>query len=130
MLLFIKSRILSFSHAFSGLWHVIIAENNAWIHAIATLCAVSLAFWLKITAVEWALLILTISAVWAAECLNTAIEAIVDLSSPEYHPLAKISKDTSAAAVLVTAITSIIIGLIILGPPLLDVLVQNLALSN
>ena len=68
--------------------------------------------------IEWAALALTIGLVWMAECFNTALEAVVDLASPGLHPLAKISKDVGAAAVLVAAITSIVIGLLILGPAL------------
>jgi diacylglycerol kinase len=67
---------------------------------------------------EWAVLILTIAMVWTAEFLNTALEAVVDLASPNRHPLAKVGKDVGAAAVLIAAMSAVIIGLIILGPPL------------
>jgi len=65
-------------------------------------------------------LVLTIAMVWIAEFLNTALEAVVDLASPELHPLAKVGKDVGAAAVLIAAMASVIIGLLILGPPLLQ----------
>jgi diacylglycerol kinase len=64
------------------------------------------------------MLITVICMVWMAEFLNTALEAVVDLASPSHHPLAKTGKDVGAAAVLITALTSIIVGLLILGPPL------------
>jgi len=65
-------------------------------------------------------LLLTIAMVWTAEFINTALEAVVDLASPQNHPLAKVGKDVGAAAVLIAALTSILIGLLILGPPLWD----------
>ena len=67
---------------------------------------------------DWAVLILTIAMVFTAEFINTAIEAVVDLASPEKHPLAKVGKDVGAAAVLISAIAAVLIGLLILGPPL------------
>ena len=70
--------------------------------------------------VEWAILILTIGSVWTAEFVNTALEAVVDLASPNIHPLAKVGKDVGAAAVLISAISSAVIGFMLLGPPLLQ----------
>ena len=67
---------------------------------------------------EWAIILLVIGAVWTAEFLNTALEAILDIASPERHPLAQIAKDVGAAAVLIAAVVAIVVGLIILGPPL------------
>jgi diacylglycerol kinase (ATP) len=63
-------------------------------------------------------IVLAIGMVWASEILNTAIEAVVDLSSPVHHPLAKVGKDVGAAAVLIAAVAAMVIGLLILGPPL------------
>ena len=64
------------------------------------------------------MIILTMAMVWTAEFLNTALEAVVDLASPQHHPLAKVGKDVGAAAVLIAAAASVIIGLLLLGPPL------------
>ena len=77
-----------------------------------------MAIWLQTTPTDFAILIITIGTVWTAEFINTSLEAVVDLASPEKHPLAKVGKDVGAAAVLIAAISSIIIGLIILGPAL------------
>jgi diacylglycerol kinase len=77
-----------------------------------------LAFWLGISRLEWSVLILTTLLVWMAEFANTALEAVVDLVSPDYHPLAKAAKDVAAAAVLVGALGAVVVGLLILGPPL------------
>jgi diacylglycerol kinase len=117
---FVRSRIRSFHNAFAGLWFVIRTQKNAWIHAIITVIVLVVMLWLKVSARDWALLLLTIGTVWTAEFINTALEAVVDLASPEKHPLAKVGKDVGAAAVLIAAISSIVIGLLILGPPLLD----------
>jgi diacylglycerol kinase len=116
---FVRSRIRSFHNAFAGLWFVIRTQKNAWIHAIITVLVLVVMLWLKVSARDWALLLLTIGTVWTAEFINTALEAVVDLASPEKHPLAKVGKDVGAAAVLIAAISSIVIGLLILGPPLL-----------
>lgn len=115
---FLRSRFNSFRYAFQGWAHVLRHEPNSWIHAFVSIAVVLVAAWLHLPARDWAVLLLTIVVVWAAEFFNTAIENIVDLASPDEHPLAKASKDVGAAGVLLTALTAIIIGLLILGPPL------------
>lgn len=99
-------------------------QKNAWIHAIATILTLIFAVWLQLPLRDWAILILTIAVVWTAEFLNTALEVVVDLASPSIHPLAKVGKDVGAASVLIAAISAVVIGLIILGPPLL-IKIQN-----
>lgn len=84
-----------------------------------TTLVIIVSFWLRLAALEWAILFLVIGFVWFAEFLNTALEVIVDLASPVKHPLAKVGKDVGAAAVLIAALVAIIVGLLILGPPLL-----------
>jgi diacylglycerol kinase len=81
-----------------------------------------LGIYLKLGLQDWAILVLAIGLVWTAEFVNSALEAIVDLASPEMHPLARVGKDVGAAAVLIAALIAALIGLFILGPPLLDVL--------
>lgn len=115
---FAHSRTISFGHAFRGLWYVLRTQQNAWIHAFVTVTVIALGLWLVLPARDWAVLALTIAMVWMAETLNTAIEAVVDLASPAHHPLAKVGKDVGAAAVLIVAIVAVIVGLLILGPPL------------
>jgi diacylglycerol kinase len=115
---FFLSRIQAFGHAFRGWWFVIRTQRNAWVHAIITTLVILLAFWLRLPARDWAVLFVTIALVWTAEFINTALEAVVDLASPHHHPLAKVGKDVGAAAVLISALTSILVGLLILGPPL------------
>jgi diacylglycerol kinase len=84
------------------------------------LITLGLGIWLRIGPQDLALIILTIALVWTAEFLNTALEAVVDLASPQHHPLAKVGKDVGAAAVLIAALASVLIGLLVLGPPLLS----------
>lgn len=114
------SRIKSFKYAFEGWWWVLKTQHNAWIHALFTVPVFAIGFWVGLSRVEWAIIILTTMAVWMAEFMNTAIEAVVDMASPEFHPLAKVAKDVAAAAVLLGAIGAVFIGLLILGPPLWD----------
>jgi diacylglycerol kinase len=115
---FITSRIVSFGHAFRGWAHVLRTQKNAWIHSVIATLIFLMSFWLGISARDWAVIILTAAFVFSAEFINTSIEAVVDLATEEHHPLAKISKDVGAAAVLVAALASILVGLLILGPPL------------
>ena len=115
---FIQSRIASFGHAFRGWWYVLRTQKNAWIHAFATTCVITLGLWLALPARDWAVLVLTMALVWSAEFFNTSIEAVVDLASPTHHPLAKVGKDVGAAAVLIAAGAAVLVGLLILGPPL------------
>jgi diacylglycerol kinase len=114
----IYDRAKSFQYAFEGWQYVLRTQHNAWIHAVISIVVFGLAFWLGLSPQDWAILVLTIMAVWMAEFMNTAIEAVVDMNMPEIHPLAKVAKDVAAAAVLVGAIGAVIIGLLILGPPL------------
>jgi diacylglycerol kinase (ATP) len=115
---FLFARIASFRHAFHGWWYVLRTQRNAWIHALATTLVIVLGLWLQLPARDWATLVLVIAMVWSAEFLNTSIEAVVDLASPAQHPLAKVGKDVGAAAVLIAAVAAVLVGLLILGPPL------------
>lgn len=114
----LRRRLLSFVYAFEGWWHVLRTQPNAWIHATISVVVFGLAFWLHLSRIEWAILLLTTILVWMAEFANTALEAVVDMTMPDYHPLAKIAKDVAAAAVLVGALGAVIVGLLIMGPPL------------
>jgi diacylglycerol kinase len=93
-------------------------QRNAWIHAVLSTLVFVLGLWLGLGRLEWAIIVLTIGLVWMAEFVNTALEAVVDLASPDLHPLARVGKDVAAAAVLVGAGTAVLVGLLVLGPPL------------
>ena len=105
-------------HAFAGLWYALRTQRNTRIHLTITAGVVVLGIWLELDLTQWAVLVLTIGFVLVSEMLNTVAETLVDLISPGYHPLARIIKDVTAAAVLLGAIISVIVGLLILGPPL------------
>ncbi len=118
MIAFLQARGRSFGHAARGWWHVLRTQHNAWIHVAVTIAVLLVSFWLQLNARDWAVIILTTAFVFAAEFLNTAIEVVVDLASPQIHPLAKVAKDVGAGAVLIAAVAAVLIGLLILGPPL------------
>ena len=115
---FFVSRLTAFGHAFRGWYHVLQTQHNAWIHSAVATVVIILGLWLGLPPRDWAVLVLAIAMVFTAEFINTSIEAVVDLASPVHHPLAKVGKDVGAAAVLVAALSAILIGLLILGPPL------------
>ncbi len=108
----------SFYFAFAGLSYLFRTQRNARIELVIALIVCALAWWLKVSRIEWAILVPMIALVLILEGLNTALEAVVDLASPEIHPLAKTAKDVAAGMVLVAAMASIIVGLLVLGPPL------------
>ncbi|MBL8102959.1 MAG: diacylglycerol kinase family protein [Anaerolineales bacterium] len=115
---FFSSRMQSFRHAFRGWFYVLRTQRNVWIHSAIATAVFFVGLWLNIPPRDWAVIILTAALVFSAEFLNTSIEVTVDLASPDTHPLAKIGKDVGAAAVLVAAFAAILIGLLLLGPPL------------
>lgn len=117
---FVRSRITSIKHALGGWWYVIRTQQNAWIHAMASVLVVIVAIWLDVSTRDWALLVLAVAMVWTAEFLNTALEVVVDLASPELHPLAKVGKDVGAASVLIAALSAAIIGFLVMGPPFVE----------
>ena len=105
-------RIRSFKFAFVGLWTMLKSQHNA----CATAVVIAAGLYFNVTPTQWCMLVLAIMAVWTAEALNTAFEFLADAASPEFHPLVKHSKDVAAGAVLISAIGSVIIGLIVFGP--------------
>ncbi len=119
MLRYLRERLASIRNGFHGWGHAMRTQQNARIHAVVTAVVVLVGVWVGLPARDWAIIILTAAMVFAAEFLNTAIEAVVDLVSPKRHPLAKVAKDVGAAAVLIGALAAVLIGVLILGPPLL-----------
>ncbi len=110
----------SFKYAFQGIVQAYIGEQNLKIHTVIACLVILFAFILKISYVEWLVCLILIALVLMAEFFNTSIEYLVDLVSPEIHPLAKATKDTASAGVLMMAIISAIIGLIIFVPKLIS----------
>lgn len=107
--------IRSFHYAFQGLFYLFRTQRNARIELVIGAMACGLGVWLKISNSEWAVLVVMICVVLILEGLNTAIEAAVDLASPEFHPLAKTAKDVAAGMVLIAAMGSIVVGVLIFG---------------
>ena len=110
--------IRNLRYACEGISFAVRTQAHMRIHAIAAILVCGTGALLHLSRIEWAVLVLTIAIVIAAEMINTAVEQAVDRIGKEHHPLAKAAKDVAAGAVLVTAIMAIIVGLLILGPPL------------
>lgn len=109
----------SFVFALSGIVHLFARERNVQIHGACALAVIALGFYCNLSVIEWALNVVSISAVITTEALNTAIERCVDLASPDWHALAKEAKDIAAGAVLLASISAAIIGLLIFLPKLI-----------
>jgi diacylglycerol kinase len=110
----------SFRYALGGISYCISTQRNFRIHLVVGLVVVAGGLWLGLSPAEWAVLVLTMSVVFAAEMVNTALEALADALYPAHHPLIGASKDALAGAVLVTAIGAVVIGVLVLGPRLLQ----------
>ena len=117
---YIRQRAKSFGYALRGIIRLFRSEPHAWIHLLAATAVIALGRVLTVSAVEWCLLILAIGSVWTAEALNTAVEHTVDLLSPEFQTAAEYAKDAAAGAVLLASLTAAVVGIIVLGPPLVD----------
>ena len=116
----IVKRAKSFSYAGRGIWILVKTTHNAWVHIFILCFAILLGFFFHITHFEWMMLVFAAGMVLAAEAFNTAIEIDIDLTSPDIHPMARDVKDVAAGAVLITAITALLIGLFIFVPHLLS----------
>ena len=116
----ISQRLKSFKYAFAGLRTLFTEEHNARIHLLAAVIALTVGFALKISASEWIFLVGAISLVFICELFNTSLEALADFVSPEKHPQIKKVKDLAAAAVLISALTALITGIIIFLPKIIN----------
>ncbi len=115
----LRARLRSFRYAGAGIAATFVHEPNAKIHAAATLAVIGLGLFLDVSRGDWCWLIVAIALVWAAECMNTAVESLADATAPDHHPLVGRAKDAAAGAVLCTALGAAAIGLLVLGRPLL-----------
>ena len=118
------SLIKSFYYAFQGIKVNILTERNLAIHFLVMLLVIVCGFVFKISVTEWLICILLFGFVITLELMNTAIETAIDICMPEINPKAKLAKDTSAGAVLVVAIVAVVIGIIIFGPKVLDLIIK------
>jgi len=110
-----KRLLVSFRYAFEGLAYLFRTQPNARIHLAIAAAVVTAGLWLGLPGRDWAVLALAIGLVLAMEALNTAVEAVVDVTSPAPHPMAKIAKDVAAAGVLLAAMAAVAVGVIVLG---------------
>jgi diacylglycerol kinase len=124
--MFFKQLNQSIGHALDGIVNLIKQERNAKIHLVATALVIYVGFNMEFTAQEWIWISLAVACVWVAELINTSIERLTNLVSPEYHPLAKQVKDYAAGAVLVMSLWAILVFCLIAFPHL----VMWLTLSN
>ncbi len=120
MIAFLKQRIKSFSYAFKGVKILFGTQTHAKIHAVAAFLVIWAGWYFRISAVEWCLIIICIASVMAAEGVNTALETLTDLVSPDFHVLAGRAKDVAAGAVLLLAVGAAIVGVIIFLPKILS----------
>jgi diacylglycerol kinase len=112
-------RAKSFAHAGRGVVVFVKTTHNAWIHIVVFIAAIVLGVTLSISRTEWVALLAAAGFVFMAEAVNTAIEIDIDLTSPQYHPYARDTKDVAAGAVLISALTALVIGLLIFVPHLI-----------
>ena len=115
----IRKLASSFRHAWDGVAAVALRQHNARIHLAAAAAAVAAGVAFRISGVEWCLVVLAVAAVWSAEAMNTALEALADAVAPDPSPAVGHAKDIAAGAVLLTALGAAVVGTIVFGPRLL-----------
>jgi diacylglycerol kinase (ATP) len=112
----IAGRLASLRHAARGVALMARTQHNARIHLAATLVAVALGWWLRISAADWRWLVLAIALVWAAEAMNTAFEYLCNVVSPEFSPMVRNAKDIGAGAVLICSAGAAVLGVLVFLP--------------
>ncbi|HBW34958.1 diacylglycerol kinase family protein [Desulfosporosinus sp. BICA1-9] len=106
----------SLNQAWRGMLYTLKTQGHMQFHVFAGILVLSVAWWAKVSRFEWLILVLAIGSVIGAEVMNSAVEIVVDMVQPNFHPLAGMAKDVASGAVLVTSIQAIIIGLIVFAP--------------
>ncbi len=114
-----RNRLTSLGYALAGWLYMLRRQKNTRIQAVFSVGVLVLAVWLEIDFTQLAVIILAITMVWMAEFMNAAVEAAINISAPGFHPMAKVGKDVASAAVLLGVMASVLVGLLIMGPPLL-----------
>src|SRR5258708_11375194 len=115
-----KSRLSSLRYALAGWLYVLRYQKNIRIQIVATVLVFAVGLWLGLHPLDWAILIIMITLNWMAEFTNAALEAVVNLASPEIHPMARVCKDVAAASALLAAVAAVSVGALVIGPPLLE----------
>lgn len=111
-----SARLKSFGYAMAGIGWMLKTQHNAWLHVLATVCAVGCGLFLQLRAQDWCLLVVAMALVWMAEAMNTAMEYLCDVVSPQYSEAVKRAKDIAAGSVLIAACAAAIIGCLTLWP--------------
>jgi diacylglycerol kinase (ATP) len=106
----LSRRVKSFSYALAGIGFMLRTQHNAWLHAVATAGVIGLAFHVDVSAADWRWLVAAMAMVWVAETINTALEYVCDIVSPDFHQSVKHAKDIAAGGVLIGAAAAAIIG--------------------
>jgi diacylglycerol kinase len=119
---YIRKRFASIRFALAGWRYTVTTQHNTWIHLTATCMVIATGWYFALTTLEWIALIICVAGVWVAELFNTALEALTDLVSPDFHPKAKIAKDVSAGAVLAASLAAVVVGVLIFGPRVVQLL--------
>jgi diacylglycerol kinase len=114
------SRLKSLRYALAGWLYMLKYGKNTRIQALFSVIVFAVGLWLGLAPMAWAILLLTITINWIAEFINGAVEAAINLASPEIHPMARVGKDVAAAASLLAACASVVIGALVMLPPLLE----------
>ncbi|NDJ61454.1 MAG: diacylglycerol kinase family protein [Chloroflexi bacterium] len=109
-------QLASTKYAIAGLLYLLVRERSIRVLAVLTVGVVLAGLWLGISLMGWALLVITLGMVWVTECLNTAIEAVIDIAAPEPHPLAKVGKDVAASATFISVIVFLLVVVLLLLP--------------
>ena len=117
-----SGRIRSIKFALRGIRTMVASQQNAWIHAAATVVVIASGLLVGLSFSEWCWIVLAIVSVWTAEALNTAFEFLTDVASPNFHPIAEKAKDVAAGAVLLSAVGAVIIGVLVFWPKVVGLL--------
>ena len=112
----LRARAKSFAYAVEGVAFMLRTQHNAWVHALATVAVIALALYCDVSAGDWRWLVMSMAMVWVGETVNTAIEYVCDLLSPEYHLAVKHAKDIAAGGVLIAAVAATVIGVLTFWP--------------
>lgn len=113
-----RNLLEAFRFAFSGLWYTLCTQRNMRIHLVIAGVVTAMGVWLQLSPEQWAIIVLTSGLVLVSEMTNTVVENLVDLVCPEFHPLAKVVKDVMAGAVVLASAVAVIVGVLVIGPPL------------
>jgi diacylglycerol kinase (ATP) len=112
----LAGRARSFAYAIEGVGFMLRTQHNAWLHAVATVAVIALAVYCDVSAADWRWLVAAMAMVWVSETLNTAVEYVCDVLSPDFHQAVKHAKDIAAGGVLIAALGAAVIGVLTFWP--------------